>query len=1081
MRKIKKILVFVLCVSILFGSGKGVRAAQAEDGQDRDMEDILRSLEDSTENSEEQDESGKDPEDQTDPEGSEDQNQDDESNEQDDSEDQDSDSDEQEEPEDPEDQELTEYIREAREALEAVAQKETLMALVYLCDRYPVREAPDTEGKEAVKLPSGTTVFVKSMAVDEEFNIWFQISAEYNGVVYNGYIEKIYLAYSNEYLKEWENLYLPQTAMFATLASSYADVEQFPASYQDKLMRLKQAHPNWIFVRQNTNLDWKTVVSKEDYKDRNLISSSMGAAYRGDYHSPNWHYASNAAVQYYLDPRNFLDETRVFQFEQLTYNPSYHTGAAVQNILNNTFMKGTLPGAGMTYAEAFFQIGVSLKVSPFHLACRVYQEQGKGTSALISGTYDVVPEYKGYYNYFNIGASGTTTKQVVESGLARARKEGWNTPYAALKGGAGILSKGYILRGQDTLYLQKFDVDASDGTLYTHQYMQNIMAPYSESYMVKNAYSKTGALENSFVFKIPVYNNMPATACPAPGQTAIVTPTPETTPTATPKVTATPTATPKVTATPKATPTATPTPRTTPAATPKATPTVTSKATPTPRATPAPTPRATATPRVTPAVTPKATATPGAATAPEPSATPGPTSKATARPTAIPKATPKATARPDEAAASTPKITARPDATAASTPKITARPDATAASTPKATPAGTATPKATPSETSTPRATLSPAPAETSTPKVTSSPAPAESSTPKVTSSPTETATPKVTPVPSPSETAVPKGTEAPKVTAPPTATAAPPKKPSRTPVQNTQNTSSGESGSSNEADRGGGDAGGTTAGNTTPAPVQASPAAETETGSENERTVSVTENANSAGVRVAAATPKPITESEEKDAVVMDVSKTGMVYSQTLQQIHEQQMKVVLKIDEGITWTIDGSSMEEGDYEDLNLKVTLGSSQIPGDRLAILAGEESYVEMTLEHEGAFGFSALLSVELDGAWAGRYANLFYYNEEDGDFEFMCATEIGNTGSAAFAFKHASDYVIIISDETKEMLLSEKAGQLQAAKEQALAAMAQAKEELPAEEPSRAAGIIAVILLASIAVGLGSYLIFRRKD
>lgn len=86
----------------------------------------------------------------------------------------------------------------------------------------------------------------------------------------------------------------------------------------------------------------------------------------------------------------------------------------------------------------------------------------------------------------------------------------------ALTGGAQYISQNYILKGQDTLYLQKFDVDASYNGLYSHQYQQNITAPMTEGGKIRTAYSQTNALENPFVFKIPVYNNMPATACPSP-------------------------------------------------------------------------------------------------------------------------------------------------------------------------------------------------------------------------------------------------------------------------------------------------------------------------------------------------------------------------------------------------------------------------------------------------------------------------------------------------------------------------------------------------------------------------------------
>ena len=105
-----------------------------------------------------------------------------------------------------------------------------------------------------------------------------------------------------------------------------------------------------------------------------------------------------------MNPTNFLTETYIFQFEQLTFNGSYHTEGAIQSFLNNTFMKGAIPGDSgrRTYAKAFFEIGKSRRLSPIHLASRVYQEQGAGNSALISGNYK---GYEGYYNYMYDSAS----------------------------------------------------------------------------------------------------------------------------------------------------------------------------------------------------------------------------------------------------------------------------------------------------------------------------------------------------------------------------------------------------------------------------------------------------------------------------------------------------------------------------------------------------------------------------------------------------------------------------------------------------------------------------------------------------
>ena len=408
---------------------------------------------------------------------------------------------------------------EERAALQELLSEHTVMALVYLSDEYTVREAADAESGAVVTVSSGQQVQIQDFAFDEEEMLWYEVLLYSGSGTYTGYVERTNLACSDEKFLAWEE----ETGLSLTAASiatfgltetrSYADVEQFPSSYQAALNSLKAQHPNWTFVKMNTNLDWGTVVVNELWGGRSLVPNSYPAYMKEGNYGQGWSYASEGILSYYLDPRNFLNEDRIFQFEQLTYNGTYHMEAAVGQILKGTFMDGVNPpGTNKTYAAAFWEVGSDLGVSPFHLASRVRQEQGAGTSPLISGTY---PGYEGYYNSFNIGASGKTDEQVIKSGLEKAKKEGWKNGYDSIRGGAKTLSANYILKGQDTLYLQKFDVDPTGG-LYGHQYMQNIAAPYSEALTTKTAYQNAGSLENTFVFKIPVYNNMPSSACPKP-------------------------------------------------------------------------------------------------------------------------------------------------------------------------------------------------------------------------------------------------------------------------------------------------------------------------------------------------------------------------------------------------------------------------------------------------------------------------------------------------------------------------------------------------------------------------------------
>lgn len=418
---------------------------------------------------------------------------------------------------------LDDDIENAEAAFSDIASDKSLMALIYLTDTYHVRSRADADSAVIADLESGHTVYILGVTITPDA-VWYKVQFWLNGVQKEGYVKHVYLAYSDEDWLKWTEEYLYKLADdgivdwsavggISTYAASYADVAQFPAGYQNALTQLKSSHPNWTFVPMNTKLDFETAVSGE-MGAKSLIQNTTSNASKGWVGSScptesGWYYATRDAVSYYMDSRNFLTETYIFQFEQLTFNSSYHTVDAIQSFLNSTFMKGTLSDDSKkrTYAQAFYEIGSSRKLSPIHLASRVYQEQGQGNSGLISGTY---PGYEGYYNYFNVNVNGGSDKEKIEKGLTYAKQMGWNTRYKSLEGGAATIGNNYILKSQDTLYLQKFNVDSnSPYGLYEHQYMQNIQAPASESSTSKKMYTNTGSLNSPFVFKIPVYNNMP--------------------------------------------------------------------------------------------------------------------------------------------------------------------------------------------------------------------------------------------------------------------------------------------------------------------------------------------------------------------------------------------------------------------------------------------------------------------------------------------------------------------------------------------------------------------------------------------
>ncbi len=315
-------------------------------------------------------------------------------------------------------------------------------------------------------------------------------------------------------------------------------IESFPASYQPYLRELQKKYPNWKFTALYTGLDWKYVIDNENKFGKNLVPKSYSDRWKntkpGQYNvevDKGWVDCSRRAIEYTMDPRNFLNYVRVFQFEGLSYDEKTNNKSGIEKILygtefyNKTVQYLTSSGSTVTmsekYSDLILSAGKTSKVSSYHLASRIKQEVGPFLShSSISGN---VVSYKGLYNFYNIGATSSSEPMgAIKNGLQYA-KDGkgasqatkdkylipWNTKAKSITGGGIFIGSSYIHLGQDTIYLQKFHVSSSSGELFWHQYMTNVLAPYSESKSIYNGYANTGLLDGSMSFIIPVYNNMP--------------------------------------------------------------------------------------------------------------------------------------------------------------------------------------------------------------------------------------------------------------------------------------------------------------------------------------------------------------------------------------------------------------------------------------------------------------------------------------------------------------------------------------------------------------------------------------------
>lgn len=287
---------------------------------------------------------------------------------------------------------------------------------------------------------------------------------------------------------------------------------------KEMIQELKNQYPNWNFEILYTDINWADAIANEyvghGSSPRNLVPANninydrdwiCNVCGEQTYDSGKWYCASEAAIAYMMDPRNSLNYSDIFQFMQLSYTDCNYE--RIYAMVEGTFLQNSV--------NVIIDSAQKYDVNAYYIVARLLQEQGKNGSTLTAGNgYN--GQYEGYYNAFNIGANGNGKENVILNGLATAQSYEWTSLDSSIIGGTEIIAKRYIARGQNTLYFQKFDVENSDGNLYWHQYMQNILAAQKEGQTLRNTFEDIDAINASYTFIIPVYKNMPLSASQRP-------------------------------------------------------------------------------------------------------------------------------------------------------------------------------------------------------------------------------------------------------------------------------------------------------------------------------------------------------------------------------------------------------------------------------------------------------------------------------------------------------------------------------------------------------------------------------------
>ena len=155
--------------------------------------------------------------------------------------------------------------------------------------------------------------------------------------------------------------------------------------------------------------------------------------------------------------------------------------------------------------------------------------------------------------------------------------------------------------------------------------------------------------------------------------------------------------------------------------------------------------------------------------------------------------------------------------------------------------------------------------------------------------------------------------------------------------------------------------------------------------------------------------------EAKPGDTVTVAMNGTTVVPKDVIDSIKGKDTTLVLDMGNGLSWKVYGKDIT-GAAGDIDFGVTVGADagkSIPVDVINNVTGERYSINLTLAYDGELGFKATLTVNMESKNAGLYANLFYYNEQTGELEFICAGQIDSDGNVELVFTHASDYTIVV--------------------------------------------------------------------
>ncbi|MCI6515745.1 MAG: hypothetical protein MR442_00910 [Lachnospiraceae bacterium] len=222
----------------------------------------------------------------------------------------------------------------------------------------------------------------------------------------------------------------------------------------------------------------------------------------------------------------------------------------------------------------------------------------------------------------------------------------------------------------------------------------------------------------------------------------------------------------------------------------------------------------------------------------------------------------------------------------------------------------------------------------------------------------------------------------------------------------------------------------------------------------------------------------------KDGDTVTVDMNGAAVVPSDVLSEIKGKDVTIVFDMGNGITWSVNGQSITGDAIGDIDFSVKTNTNSIPVDIINNITGERYSKQISLSYDGEFGFTAVLSINMEAENAGLFANLFYYNENTGEMEFICYDEIAADGTADLTFTHASDYAIVIDTEPMDSVSDGEVLNGETDSDEEISTIENDKKDTQdvteADSKTWNPWWVIIICIVVIVITLGAFIVIKKK-